>query len=126
LDYNWLSPKAQMRITLGKGSGSFAIAPIFKDEVVASFGGFVVNKQNLTNYTKDRVARSLQLNVDKNLSPPFPKQLCLTLFPKTLHYRKIAFLQLSNFLKLAELFCQENQIDLWVQVSTKCWLFLPS
>ena len=74
MDYNWLSPKAQMRITPGKGSGSFAIAPIFKDEVVASFGGFVVNKQNLTNYSNDRVARSLQLNVDTYLlSGPNPE-----------------------------------------------------
>ena len=61
MDYNWLTPKAQMRQTLGKGSGSFAISKINKGEVVASFGGFVVNEAELKNHSEDRVARSLQL-----------------------------------------------------------------
>jgi hypothetical protein len=62
LDYNWLTPKAQMRQTPGKGSGSFAIAKINKGEVVASFGGFVVDEDELKNHSEDRVARSLQLD----------------------------------------------------------------
>jgi hypothetical protein len=62
LDYNWLTPKAQMRQTPGKGSGSFAIENIIKGEVVASFGGFVVGQKALKDYSTDRVARSLQLN----------------------------------------------------------------
>jgi hypothetical protein len=61
LDYNWLTPKAQMRQTPGKGSGSFAITKINKGEVVASFGGFVVDESELKNYSEDRIARSLQL-----------------------------------------------------------------
>ena len=61
MDYNWLIPKAQMRQTPGKGSGSFAITKIKKGEVVASFGGFVVDEAELKNHSEDRVARSLQL-----------------------------------------------------------------
>ena len=64
MDYNWLTPKAQMRVTPGKGSGSFAISKISKGEIVASFGGNVINQTDLTNYSADRVSRSLQLNND--------------------------------------------------------------
>jgi len=67
LEFNWLSPKAEMRHTPGKGFGSFAIEKISKGEVVASFGGFVVETHYLKNYSKDRVARSLQLNENKYL-----------------------------------------------------------
>jgi len=67
LDYNWLTPKAEMRITPGKGSGSFAIEKIKKGEVVASFGGFVIELKDLANYSEVRVARSLQLNDFKYL-----------------------------------------------------------
>ena len=67
LDYNWLTPKAQMRVTPGKGSGSFAISKISKGEIVASFGGNVINQTDLTNYSADRVSRSLQLNSDTYL-----------------------------------------------------------
>ena len=67
MDYNWLTPKAQMRVTPGKGSGSFAISKISKGEIVASFGGNVINQSELTNYPTDRVSRSLQLNSDTYL-----------------------------------------------------------
>jgi len=67
LDYNWLTPKAQMRVTPGKGSGSFAISKISKGEIVASFGGNVINQSELTNYSTDRVSRSLQLSSDTYL-----------------------------------------------------------
>jgi SET domain-containing protein len=74
LEFNWLNPKAEMRHTPGKGSGSFAIEKINKGEVIASFGGFVVEKENLKNYSEDRVARSLQLNKNKFLlSGPNPE-----------------------------------------------------
>ena len=61
MDYNWLTPKAQMRQTPGMGSGSFANEKINNGEVVASFGGFVVGQKDLKDYSTDRVARSLQL-----------------------------------------------------------------
>jgi len=64
LDYNWLTPKAQMRVTPGKGSGSFAVSKIHKGETVASFGGHVINQNELSNHSPDRVSRSLQLNED--------------------------------------------------------------
>ena len=67
MDYNWLTPKAQMRVTPGKGSGSFAVSKISKGEIVASFGGNVINQSQLTNYSADRVSRSLQLNGDTYL-----------------------------------------------------------
>ena len=74
MDYNWLTPKAQMRQTPGKGSGSFAIEKITKGEVVASFGGFVIEQQELKNYSADRVARSLQLDeANYLLSGPNPE-----------------------------------------------------
>jgi SET domain-containing protein len=67
LDYNWLTPKAQMRVTPGKGSGSFVVSKISKGEMVASFGGNVIDHSELTNYSADRVSRSLQLNDDTYL-----------------------------------------------------------
>ena len=67
MDYNWLTPKAQMRVTPGKGSGSFAVCKISKGEMVASFGGNVINQIELANYSVDRVSRSLQLNRDTYL-----------------------------------------------------------
>ena len=67
LEFNWLNPKAEMRLTPGKGYGSFAIKRINKGEVVASFGGFVVDAKELNNFSSDRVARSLQLNENKYL-----------------------------------------------------------
>jgi hypothetical protein len=74
LDYNWLTPKAQMRQTSGKGSGSFAIEKIGEGEVIASFGGFVVGQKDLKNYSIDRVARSLQLDeATYLLSGPLPE-----------------------------------------------------
>jgi hypothetical protein len=56
-----------MRVTPGKGSGSFAISKISKSEIVASFGGNVIDQGELTNYSTDRVSRSLQLNSDTYL-----------------------------------------------------------
>ena len=67
MDYNWLTPKAQMRVTPGKGSGSFAISKISKGEIVASFGGNVIDQSELAKYSDDRVSRSLQLNSDTYL-----------------------------------------------------------
>ena len=74
MDYNWLTPKAQMRQTPGKGSGSFAIEKITKGEVITSFGGFVVGQKDLKDYSTDRVARSLQLDeTNYLLSGPTPE-----------------------------------------------------
>jgi SET domain-containing protein len=56
-----------MRVTPGKGSGSFAISKISKGEIVASFGGHVVYQSELANYSADQVSRSLQLNRDTYL-----------------------------------------------------------
>ena len=67
MDYNWLTPKAQARVTPGKGSGSFAVSKILKGEIVASFGGNIIDQGELAKYSADRVSRSLQLNKDTYL-----------------------------------------------------------
>ena len=64
MDYNWLTPKAMVKRIDHKGMGSFAIKEIKTGEVVASFGGYVVKNEKLKNFSKDRVARSLQVNGD--------------------------------------------------------------
>jgi SET domain-containing protein len=56
-----------MRVTPGKGSGSFATSKISKGEIVASFGGHVVYQRELVHYSADRVSRSLQLSSDTYL-----------------------------------------------------------
>ena len=40
-----------MRVTPGKGSGSFVVSKISKGEMVASFGGNVIDHSELTNYS---------------------------------------------------------------------------
>ena len=67
MDYNWLTPKAQMRVTPGKGSGSFAVSKISKGEIVASFGGNAIDQSELAKHSADRVSRSLQLDSDTYL-----------------------------------------------------------
>ena len=64
LFHNWLSPKAQSSATEKKGWGSFAISPISRGEIVASFGGFVVNKADLQNFSAERISRSIQIAED--------------------------------------------------------------
>jgi SET domain-containing protein len=56
-----------MRLTPGKGSGSFVVSKISKGEMVASFGGNVIDQSELAKYSFDRVSRSLQLNSDTYL-----------------------------------------------------------
>lgn len=60
--HNWLSPKAEAKKTEKKGWGTFAIAPISEGETVASFGGYVVTKNELKNYTPERISRSIQIS----------------------------------------------------------------
>lgn len=62
---NWLTPKAEVReIGGGKGFGSFARAPILAGEIVAVFGGWVVDRAVLLTQTTDRQARSIQIDDD--------------------------------------------------------------
>lgn len=62
--HNWLSPKAQSRATEKKGWGSFAVSPILRGELVASFGGYVVKKSDLQNFSAERISRSIQVSED--------------------------------------------------------------
>lgn len=62
--HNWLSPKAQAKATEKKGWGSFAISPIARGELVASFGGYVVKKSDLSNFSAERISRSIQIADD--------------------------------------------------------------
>jgi hypothetical protein len=60
LYFNWLNPKAQIKTISDKGIGSFAQEVIYRGEVVASFGGYVVKASYLKNYSQDRASRSIQ------------------------------------------------------------------
>jgi uncharacterized protein len=62
---NWLTPKAEVRLVgSGRGFGSFAVEPISADEVVAAFGGWVVDRSRLLQVSADRQARSIQIEED--------------------------------------------------------------
>lgn len=62
---NWLTPKAEVRVVgSGRGSGSFAIESIDRGEVVAAFGGWVVDRRHLKMASEDREARSIQIDDD--------------------------------------------------------------
>ena len=67
MDFNWLTPKAQARPAGDKGWGSFATEPIFRGELVAAFGGWVVTREVLSAMSHDRQARSIQIEEDLSL-----------------------------------------------------------
>ena len=58
--FNWLNPKARIQKVSDKGTGSFAQEIICQGEIVASFGGFVVQTKDLIDFSQDRVSRSIQ------------------------------------------------------------------
>ncbi len=64
MDYNWLSPKAQVRPAGEKGWGSYAVEPIEAGETVAAFGGHIVPLAVLQTFSDDRQARSIQVDDD--------------------------------------------------------------
>ena len=47
---NYLTPKAEARLTEAAGWGSFAVAPIAAGETIAAFGGYVVTRDQLAVY----------------------------------------------------------------------------
>lgn len=61
---NWLTPKAQPRVTPGKGHGSFVVEPIKAGETVAAFGGFVMDRHMLDQLDGERQSRSMQIDDD--------------------------------------------------------------
>ena len=69
MDMQWLTPKARVQSTPGKGSGSFAIESIQAGESVAGFGGFVVTRETLATMNVDRQSRSIQIAEDLYLAP---------------------------------------------------------
>jgi uncharacterized protein len=62
LEHNWLTPKAEARPTQNKGWGSYATSIISQGETVACFGGSVITKNNLKNFTAERISRSIQID----------------------------------------------------------------
>ena len=64
MDVNWVTPKAQMRPTPGKGHGSFAIERIARGETVVGFGGWVMTRSQINVLSLDRQHRSLQIDED--------------------------------------------------------------
>ena len=72
--FNWLNPKAQIQKVSDKGTGSFAQEIICQGEIVASFGGFVVQTKDLNDFSQDRVSRSIQASQTSYiLSGPKPE-----------------------------------------------------
>jgi uncharacterized protein len=69
MNTQWLSPKAEARITPGKGSGSFAIEPIAAGESVAGFGGYVTTRDVLNTLPDDQQHRSIQISDDLFMAP---------------------------------------------------------
>jgi hypothetical protein len=65
LDCNWLTAKAEVRLVgAERGHGSFAVEMILAGEVVAAFGGWVVDRYRLLQASSDRQARSIQIEDD--------------------------------------------------------------
>lgn len=67
MDVNWVSPKAQMRPTPGKGFGNFATSPIARGETVVGFGGWVMTRAQIDALAADRRHRSIQIDEDMYL-----------------------------------------------------------
>jgi SET domain-containing protein len=63
-DYNWLTPRAEVRRVGKKGWGSFAKVSISKGETVAVFGGCVITSAELATLNDDRQHRSIQIDND--------------------------------------------------------------
>ncbi len=61
---NYLTPKAEARLTADAGWGSFAVEPIAAGETVAAFGGWVVTRDQLDELPAERRSRSIQLDDD--------------------------------------------------------------
>ncbi len=59
---NWLNPKVQPRRAGEKGLGCYAITPIAAGETVAAFGGWVCERAELDSLSRDRRARSIQID----------------------------------------------------------------
>lgn len=70
---NYLTPRAEMRPTIGAGFGSFAIAPIAAGTIVACFGGTPLDRALFDRHDADRRSRSIQIDEDTYLLGP-PKR----------------------------------------------------
>lgn len=64
MDVNWVSPKAQMRPTPGKGFGNFAVDVFTRGETVVGFGGWVMTRAMIDRLPLDRQHRSIQIDED--------------------------------------------------------------
>lgn len=62
MDFNYLTPKAQTRPAGVKGWGSFSNEIIPVGETVAAFGGHVVGRGELENFSPTRRSRSIQID----------------------------------------------------------------
>lgn len=75
MDANWLTSKAETRLTEGKGHGAFAIEPIAAGETVAGFGGWVMTRADLATLPEERQHRSIQVDDDLFMvSAPEPER----------------------------------------------------
>jgi hypothetical protein len=66
--YGYLSPKLEVR-SIGNGKGSFAIADIPKDEVIAAWSGRVIGEEELSGLTLEEKGHTIQIDDELFLAP---------------------------------------------------------
>ncbi len=64
MNTQWLTTKAEVRRTAGKGDGAFATSAISRGETVAVFGGHPVTRAELAALPAEHRARSIQIDRD--------------------------------------------------------------
>lgn len=67
---NYLSPLAEAREIAPKGFGSFAVTPLPRGTIVATFGGTTVNRINFETYPLEQRSRSIQIDVNQFVLGP--------------------------------------------------------
>lgn len=71
--FSYLSPKLEARPTPGRGLGVFALEPIAKDELLAMWGGRVVNRAALNQLSPLIQSLCLQIDADLFMAPYEPE-----------------------------------------------------
>jgi hypothetical protein len=67
---NYLSPLAEAREIAPKGFGSFAVSPIPRGTIVATFGGTTLYRINFETFPLEQRSRSIQIDVNQFVLGP--------------------------------------------------------
>ena len=78
---SWLSPKVQVKESKVAGKGLFAIAPIYKDEIIGVKGGHIMDRELFDSLPDDCKHASLQIADTLYLAP-----LELEEIPRVMNY----------------------------------------